>query len=105
MLRMTIRRRQLLQGSLYLGLYSVFAPALKGCGATEVCAAPDQLSTGEQRMREKLEYVEVAAGGAAGECGSCRFFQVPSGSQGACGTCQIFSGPVNRRGTCTSWAT
>lgn len=92
--RAVSRRRVLLGGSTAL-LATIALPA-----RSESCGHPDELSDGEQSMRQSLEYTEHAADENKA-CRGCGYFK--AAATGACGQCLILNGTVSAQGHCDSW--
>jgi hypothetical protein len=91
-------RRRVLFGGTCMVLVSL-SPADES-RASEACVDPDELSDGEQSMRESLAYTDTAAD-ASKVCGGCDYFSA-SGPAG-CGQCLILHGAVSAGGHCDSW--
>jgi hypothetical protein len=80
-------------------LLAVALPAA-GASAESVCYDPDELSDGEQGMRQSLTYTNTAADQGKA-CRACTYFNA-SGKAG-CGECLILNGSVAAGGHCDSW--
>ncbi|WP_425409843.1 high-potential iron-sulfur protein [Hyphococcus sp.] len=99
-------RRKLLRFGARLPIAGAGLAVISCGGETEstrvqVCADPEQLSSGERSLRDSAQYVETSPNPET-TCNSCAFFSAENAAQ--CGDCQIFNGPVNRNGHCTSWS-
>lgn len=68
--------------------------------ADGACYDPDELSDGEQGMRQSLAYTNSAADRNK-SCRACSYFNA-SGKAG-CGECLILNGRVAADGHCDSW--
>lgn len=106
-----ITRRKVLVRGLQLPVGGALLFGLSGCGAgsdadsmtagASVCADPNSMSAGEQKLRDSLQYTETSPNPQQA-CAGCAFFHA---GEGQCGTCDMFSGgPVNSGGHCTSWS-
>jgi hypothetical protein len=91
------RRRALFGGSC-LVLASVLP--LSRLQASEACVDPDELSDGEQSMRQSLAYTDAAADSNK-VCNGCSYFS--ASERAGCGQCLIMQGTVSAAGHCDSW--
>ena len=91
------RRRALLDGSCLL-LASLLP--LTGSQASEAYVDPDELSDGEQSMRQSLAYTDSATDSNKA-CNGCGYFS--ASEHAGCGQCLILHGTVSAGGHCDSW--
>jgi len=91
-------RRGVMLGGAGMLLVAVL-PAVEA-SADGACYDPDELSDGEQGMRQSLAYTNSAADRNK-SCRACTYFKA-SGKAG-CGECLILDGSVAADGHCDSW--
>jgi hypothetical protein len=68
--------------------------------ADSACYDPDELSDGEQGMRQSLAYTNSAADRNQ-SCRACTYFK--TSGQAGCGECLILNGSIAADGHCDSW--
>ncbi len=99
-----ISRRKLLARGIQLplgGAFLAIATAQAARAAEKLCADPAQLDSGQNSIRESLNYVEMSEDPAQ-KCGMCGFYKPTADG---CGTCEIFTGgPANANGRCDAWS-
>jgi hypothetical protein len=93
-----ISRRGMLMKMAHVSFGSVFASM--AVIASDLCADPTAMDSGQQSLRMSLHYTEQATDQTK-ICSACGFFRAVDP---ACGMCMIFGGPVNTRGHCDSWS-
>jgi hypothetical protein len=100
-----IARRELLRGSMTLGLLVLGGTAVAACGKKTPAALDCSDTTGmkpdEISNRTALQYVEKTTDPAK-QCQNCQQFVAPP-VPGTCGTCKVLKGNVNPGGNCKSW--
>ena len=96
-------RRQVVQLATQVSMASAVAGLVSACGQSggTACVDPDELSFGEQSIRNANNYVE-ASNQADKNCANCAFFKAEAGA--TCGDCEIFEGPAHKDGYCDSWS-
>ena len=103
-----IARRELIRGTLSLGLVVLGAPALAACskdGGKKALKCDDTagMPKADVDQRNTLGYVDKAPSPDK-ECNNCQQFVEPA-KEGTCGKCKLLNnGPVNPAGYCKSWA-
>lgn len=90
----------MLLGSSCLVLAGSLPPA--GTYASDACVDPDEISDGEQSMRQSLAYTDTAADSTKA-CKGCGYFS--ASHTASCGQCLILQGTVAAGGHCDSWTT
>jgi hypothetical protein len=100
----TMLRREVLRGSLKIGLAVIGVGALGACSKASAFKCDDTLGLppSDIEMRKNLKYVD-ASPDPAKVCSVCQQYQ-PGPNDAACGTCKLFKGTVHPKGNCTSFA-
>ena len=102
-----IARRELIRGTLSLGLVVIGAPALAAAcskGKKELrCDDTAGMPKADVDQRATLGYQDKAPAPDK-QCNNCQQFVEPA-TAGTCGKCKLLNnGPVNPNGYCKSWA-